>query len=69
MHNEELHIRMIKSRMMRWEGYVASMGGERIGMHMRFLWKSQKETDHEKDLDVGGWIILNWIIQRYDGML
>jgi hypothetical protein len=40
MHNEELHylysssniIRMIKSRMMRWAGNVARIGGKRILM-------------------------------------
>jgi hypothetical protein len=52
VHNEEFHnlysspniIRMIKSRRMRWEGYLARIG--RRGMHIRFWWESQKERDH-----------------------
>jgi hypothetical protein len=56
LHNEELHnlysspniIRIIKSRRMRWEGNLASMG--RRGIHTRFWWKLQKESDHWEDL-------------------
>jgi hypothetical protein len=52
LHNEELHnlyyspnrIRMIKSRRMRWAGQVARRG--RRGMHIGYLWDSQKERDH-----------------------
>jgi hypothetical protein len=70
LHNEELHnmcgspsiIRMMKSRRMRWAGHVACMG--RRGMHIGFLWQSQKERDHYEDLDVGGRIILKWILER-----
>jgi hypothetical protein len=51
LHNEELHdlysspsiIRIITSRRMRWAGHVAGMG--RIGMHVGYLWESQKERD------------------------
>jgi hypothetical protein len=47
--NEELHnlysspstIRMIKSRRMRWEGYVTRM--RKRGMHVGYWWESQKE--------------------------
>jgi hypothetical protein len=64
LHNEELLnlysfpsiIRMIKSRRMRWAGYVARMG--RRGMHIEYWWKSQKERNHWEDQDVGGWTIL-----------
>jgi hypothetical protein len=60
LHNEELHnlysspsiIRMIKSRRMRWAGYVARMG--RRGMHIGYWWESQKERDHWEDQDVSG---------------
>jgi hypothetical protein len=64
LHNEELHnlyssqkiIRIIKPRRMRWAGHVARMG--RRGMHLRYWWESQKETDHYEEQDVGGWTIL-----------
>jgi hypothetical protein len=64
LHNEEIHnlysspsiIRMIKSRRIRWAGRVARMG--RIGMHIGYWWKSQKERDRWEDQDVGGWTIL-----------
>jgi hypothetical protein len=50
LHNEELHNlysspdRMIKSRRMRWAGHVARMGTR--GMHIGYLWESQKERDN-----------------------
>jgi hypothetical protein len=31
------------------------------------LWESQRERDHYEDQDVGGWIILGWILERWDG--
>jgi hypothetical protein len=33
-------------------------------MHIGFWWESQKERDEQEDLDVGGRIILEWIIER-----
>jgi hypothetical protein len=56
LHNEELHnlysssnvIRMIKSMSMRWAGHLSSV----VGMHVRFWLESQKERDHNKDLDI-----------------
>jgi hypothetical protein len=36
----------------------------RRGMHIGFLWESQKERDHQEDLDVGERIILKLILQR-----
>jgi hypothetical protein len=52
LHNEELHnlhsspsiIRMIKSRRMRWSGYVARMGEKR--KHIGYWWESHKERDY-----------------------
>jgi hypothetical protein len=37
-------------------------------MHVRYWWKSQKERDHWEGKAVGGWTILKWIIDRWDGM-
>jgi hypothetical protein len=51
LHNEELYnlyfspkIRMIRSRRMRWAGYVTRMG--RTGIHTGLWWLSQKEICH-----------------------
>jgi hypothetical protein len=52
LHNEELHnlysspsiIRIIKLRRKRLIEHVARMG--RNGMHIGYLWESQKERDH-----------------------
>jgi hypothetical protein len=57
-----LIIRMIKSRRMRWAVYVARMG--RRVMHIGYWWECQKERDHRRDQDVGGWPILKWILER-----
>jgi hypothetical protein len=43
---------LIKSRRMRWAGYVARM--RRRGMHIGYWWETQEERDHLEDLDVGG---------------
>jgi hypothetical protein len=37
-------------------------------MKIGFWCKSQKDRDSWEDQDVGGWIILKWIIEREDGM-
>jgi hypothetical protein len=34
-----------------------------------YSWKSQKERDHCEDIDVGGWAILKWILESYNGMV
>jgi hypothetical protein len=47
---------------MRWAGHIAHMGRRR--MHVRFWWEGQKERDHQEDMDVGGKIILKWILDR-----
>jgi hypothetical protein len=44
-------------------GRVCSInGGEENAC--RLLWDSQKERDHYEDENVGGWIILRWILER-----
>jgi hypothetical protein len=37
-------------------------------MHIGYWWESQKERDHCGDHDVGGWTILKWILERWDGV-
>ena len=72
LHNEELNdlytspivVRVIKSRRMRWAGYVARMGEER-GVYRVLVGKSEIR-DHWGDLGVDGWIILGWISRRWD---
>jgi hypothetical protein len=53
-------IRMLQSKRMRLVGYVAVW--RRKGMHIG--WESLKERDHQEDLDIGGRIILKWILDR-----
>jgi hypothetical protein len=68
LHNEELHslysspsiIRMMKSRRMRWARHVARMGEKKNA----YWWESQKEVDHWEDQDVGGRLIIKWILER-----
>jgi hypothetical protein len=36
----------------------------RRGMHIGFLWESQKDRDYKEDQDVGGWIVLKWTGER-----
>jgi hypothetical protein len=38
-------------------------------MHIDNWWESKKVRDHWEDLDVGGWTILKWILERKDGMV
>jgi hypothetical protein len=37
-------------------------------MHIGYSWESQKVRDHGQDQDVGGWTILKWILEGWDGM-
>jgi hypothetical protein len=65
VHNEELHnsyslpsiINMIKSRRMRWAGHVARM-------EKRNAYRILLGNPEGKDHDVGGWMILKWILER-----
>jgi hypothetical protein len=36
-------------------------------MHIGYWWESLKEGDRWGDQDVGGWTILKWILERWDG--
>jgi hypothetical protein len=38
-------------------------------MHIRFWKDSQKERDQYEDLQIGGKIILKWILEKEDGMV
>jgi hypothetical protein len=35
-------------------------------MSIGFWWGSQKERDHQEDIDAGGRVILKYMIERYD---
>jgi hypothetical protein len=37
--------------------------GRRV-VDIQFLWESQKERDQYEDLDIGGRIILKWILEK-----
>jgi hypothetical protein len=42
--------------------------GEKRNAYRIFVRTSQKERDHWEDKDVGGWTILKWILEGWDGM-
>jgi hypothetical protein len=46
-----------------WQRVHVARKGRR-GMHMGFSWEDQKEIDHQEDQDVGGRLILKWILDR-----
>jgi hypothetical protein len=45
-------------------GRACSTYEGRRGIHIGFWWESQKKRDHSEDLDVGGRIILRWILEK-----
>jgi hypothetical protein len=49
---------------MRWAKHAARMGRRGIYEYIGFWWESGKERDHLEDPDVGGRIILEWILER-----
>jgi hypothetical protein len=36
---------------------------------MGYWWESQRKRDYYEDQDVGGWIILGLILERWDGVM
>jgi hypothetical protein len=55
-------VRVIKSRRIRWTGYVARVGrGEACTV---FWWGNLNERDHWGDPGVDGRIILRWIFKK-----
>jgi hypothetical protein len=48
----------IKSRRVRWAGHIAGMGEKRTGYGVLV------EKPHYEDLNVGGRIILRWILEK-----
>jgi hypothetical protein len=39
------------------------VNGEKRYIYMGYWWESQKERAHWEDQEIGGWIILKWILQ------
>jgi hypothetical protein len=56
---------VIKSRGIRWLGYLAHMG--RGQMHTEFWWGDRREGDHLEDPGTDESIILKWIFKGLDG--
>jgi hypothetical protein len=59
--------KIIKSRKMRWDGHVARIGENRNAY--RLLVGKPDGKNHKEGQDVGGWIILGWILERWDGVM
>jgi hypothetical protein len=55
---------MIKSWKMKWTEHVARKGTMRNSYHIGFWWESQKDKDCYEDLDVGGRIILKYMLEE-----
>jgi hypothetical protein len=53
---------MIKSRRMKWAGHVARIGAKRNAY--RILVGKPEGKSLLEDQDVGGWIILKYILER-----
>jgi hypothetical protein len=75
LHNEELRdlysspniIRIFKPRGMRWAGHVARKGQKRNAC--RLLVGNPEGKRPLGIPDVGGWIILRWNLERWDGVM
>jgi hypothetical protein len=53
---------MIKSRRMRWTSHVVRKEEKR--MLIGYRWENQKERDHYEDLNIRGWTILKWLLEK-----
>jgi hypothetical protein len=60
-------IRIIKSKRMRWAGHVARMG-EKRNLYRLLVGKLEGKKPLG-DQDLGGWIILGWTLERWDGVI
>jgi hypothetical protein len=75
LHNDELRdlysspsiIRIIKSRRMRWSGYVERMREKRNAYRLFVVKPEEKRPLGRQDVD--GWIILGWILERWDWVM
>jgi hypothetical protein len=73
LHIEELNdlyslpniIRVMKSRKMRWAGYVACIGDGRCAY--KILVEKRKRRSHLEDLGEDGRIIVKWIYKNLEG--
>jgi len=52
-----------KSRKIRWAGKAARMG-QRRGV---YRWGNLSERNHLEDPGIDGWIILGWILCKWEG--
>jgi hypothetical protein len=43
--------------------------GEKRNAYRLLVGKPEGKRDHEEDQDVGGWIVLVWILERWDGVM
>jgi hypothetical protein len=73
LHDEKLNdlypspiiVRVIKSRRMRWAGYVARIGNGMGEACTGFWWGNLRESDHWGDPGLDGKIILRWIFRKW----
>jgi hypothetical protein len=61
--------KMIKLRRIIWAGNVARMRKKKKKSAYRFLLGNRMEETHWEEQGGGGWIILRWILERYDGVV
>jgi hypothetical protein len=68
LHNEKHHnlysspsINRMKSRRTKWAGHEGRMGEKRIVY--RIMVGKPDGKNHKEDQDIGGWIVLMWILE------